>query len=861
MLLGNIFRKASPAIRRAYEAGGTAPAGAFGIERLLGKMRLSKEITIMTSISPKARDVGERLFRGDFPLAKNFLGEKRADSAENTFRDLRDTMVGKGREIDQSSYKEYRLRLSKLTDPDPTTTTIIQEHKYQAGKLGLDTKSIFKGRNYLTEAEFYDEAAFAQRRNTANQSFIHPIPEVNRIAKYYKEEGFEPIRKMGIETGELKKEIENNPDFVSSYLSQIYKTDFIREHRQDFVNLVARNLGIPHAGDLAKSRESVTKLQSRVDSIRAKGKNPSRKIIATLEEEKANLKEFEDFDLDAAANEITDNILASPYGMQSHDLAFVGQAKYEKTRKLRIQSSLLAEFEPFLENNIERIFAMYTRTMLPRIILRKTFGKGTELNLSQVLDNVIGEIGKDYNKLMADPTVTKAEVRSLELEKRRIERYTRASFDEFIGLTRLPSDPAALTSRISRAALQINLLRALGGVTVSSIPDIARFAARFGLSKSLEGLGKIIAHSDLAKLSLKEVKDIAGIYELQLGQRVMEQSELYQLLVPYESAVERVLDKATNWFGHITLINYWNQYMKQFAGFLGMQWILEAAQKASRGEILPEKLTARLLEGGIGNEELKGIWEQFSKHGFEEHGIFVAQSAQWTDRALANKLATALKREVDLTILTPALGSRPFLGMFEPVSRHLLQFRSFSLTAVNAIFLSGLQYRDAQILNQVVLGVTLGTFVYYLKGLQAQHRTGEAPDLNWNEVLAQGIDRSGILGFVGDMSAVMERVSRGKIGINPLLGATRASRFKTLDAINLVGGPTVGLIRDLGNITSSGISQEYSNNDVSSFRRTIPFNNLAYLGWLFDNFEEGMKKTLVQPTSQAGQSFLPQGRR
>ena len=841
--------KTSEAVARALEKGGTYVGRMGGVERLF--RRMSKDLQVMTAVSPIARDTGERLYRMPWALEKNFLGEPTIASAEMKYKATRDVTIGTGIETAKEAYSKYKTRLRDAQVSDPATIAIIQEHKNLAGKMGIDAESVFKGRDYLTYAEVLDEAGRARNRNTAEKSFVHPIPEVNAIAKYYGDE-FESLLERGIKSGELNKAIENDPNYVKSYLTHLYKTDLIRDHRAHFVDLVARNQGINHIGDLKKAQEGLAKIQQRVDSIVAQGKNPSEALLARLEKKQKSVEGFEKTDLTKIANDITNNILSSPYGTQHLDPEGVGLARSQKERKLYIHASLLSEFEPYLDTNIERVFAMYTHSMLPRFILRETFGTGSERNLTEVLDNATKKIEEDYNTIQGDPTVTKQETRFLEAERRRVLRYLKASFDEFIGLKRLPSDSAALSSRLSRGILQLSLLRSLGGVTVHSIPDAARHAARFGLQDSMAGLGQIINHWDISKLGLDEVKGIAGIHEMQLGQRMLETSELYQNVVPYQSSIERFMDKSTHWFGHIVLLNPWNQSNKQFAGFLAMNWWIKDARTIAQGGTIPEKRLARLAEAGLGAEDMKKIWGEFEKFGYEEHGIHVAQTSKWTDRDLAEKFGMAIKREADLTSLTPGLGDRPFMGMFEPVSRHLLQFRSFSLSAVNAIFLSGLQYRDAQVLNGILLGVTTGAFVYYLDQMKYHRRTGEIPKLEWNEILANAIDRSGILGFISDSSAVVERVSRGTIGINPLLGASRVSRFKSLDAVNLILGPTVGLGRDLASVSGAIATREWNDSDVSAFRRSIPFNNLEYMVWLFNRLEAGMKKTMVNPVYRGG---------
>ena len=187
------------------------------------------------------------------------------------------------------------------------------------------------------------------------------------------------------------------------------------------------------------------------------------------------------------------------------------------------------------------------------------------------------------------------------------------------------------------------------------------------------------------------------------------------------------------------------------------------------------------------------IWEQFTKHGVDHNGVKIAQTADWDREWLANKFNAAVRREIDTIIVTPGIASRP-LWTSTMVGQHVGQFKSFAFTATQAVMISGLQQRDAAVLNGVLLSIALGALVY---GLQ-EYLKGREPSDDPGVVMVEAFDRSGLTGWLMDAHNMTERVTRGGIGLSRLTGGPTMSRYQSRNVTDTLMGPNGGLLYGRG---------------------------------------------------------------
>lgn len=818
--------KVNPVIKAARSAGGTTAAKSLGFGEFLGRFAGSApEIRLQMYTAPSARYFGEILPRKDSALAKNFEGSASAQGLETNYHRVRDTMLGSTSENMKDLYVKYRQRMVK----QPVPQQGMAQMKTRIGYVfeDISAKITRKDKPYITYKEFREEAAKARRRMSVGAMEPHPIPEVNKAARFYADAIFEPMVPRLIASGLIKENIAKNVNYVSSYLSQIWNIPAIQNNPQKILSLLTEYYTRTQKSGISTLETKISNWETKIGELEKQGRKTARYKKAA-ESARARLEARKRMRPDMMARDFINDITSSPYGMLLPDLPDAKKAKYQKSRAINIPKDMLDGFEEFLENDIEKIAFSYTRMMLPRLLLKEAF-PGDDLALT----GLTRQIAKEYDDLIYSPALSLKDKQSLMVEKNKALIDVKAIRDRFLGIYKLPEDPYSLTQSVSRSLLRLNNLRHLGFVTISSIPDMANHIRRNGMKRTAKTLGAVLSDPKFAGLAMDDLKRSVGIYEMLLHHRFFEQAEIIRGFQPV-NFIEQGLERASDAFGILTLMSPWNQSMKQFASLNTASMILETASKVAKGGKLTKNELAKMLENGLTETHMKGIWDQFTRFGQQHNGILMPQTRGWENQALADIFNNAVRREVEISIITPGLASRP-LWTSTTLGRHLGQFKSFSMTATQAITLNGLQYRDAAALNGFMLSIFLGGSVYVLR----EKMKGNDVKADPGKILAEGIDRSGVLGWLMDANNVIERASRGALGVHPWLDGSQSTRYEARDIYNLLGGPTIGTLADLVRTAGGQATLQPTMGDIRAARRLVPYQNLFYMRWLFDNMERG----------------------
>ena len=204
--------------------------------------------------------------------------------------------------------------------------------------------------------------------------------------------------------------------------------------------------------------------------------------------------------LEAAADDIINKIIGAPAGIVPGELIPDGLTKHAGFTKARTLNIPDERIKDFLESDVNYVMENYIRQVAPEIELTKRFGRVD-------MDGQIKAITEDYNRLISEAATPKERAK---LEKRREAdlRDIRAMRDRLLGTYGAPKDPASFFVRAGRVARHVNFLRLLGGMTISSLPDMARPIMQHGLRSSLKSLGKMltdISAQRIAKADLREM--------------------------------------------------------------------------------------------------------------------------------------------------------------------------------------------------------------------------------------------------------------------------------------------------------------------------------------------------------------------
>ncbi|HHZ6969225.1 TPA: hypothetical protein ACWLU8_001320 [Morganella morganii] len=532
-------------------------------------------------------------------------------------------------------------------------------------------------------------------------------------------------------------------------------------------------------------------------------------------------------ELEAAADDIINKIIGAPAGIVPGELIPDGLTKHAGFTKARTLNIPDERIKDFLESDVNYVMENYIRQVAPEIELTKRFGRVD-------MDGQIKAITEDYNRLISEAATPKERAK---LEKRREAdlRDIRAMRDRLLGTYGAPKDPASFFVRAGRVARHVNFLRLLGGMTISSLPDMARPIMQHGQRSALKPLGKMMTDISKMRIAKADLREMGIGLEYALSSRSKVIADLND---PYSrrSFLERGLEWSSQKFGNFTLMNQYTDTMKMWSGLITQSKVLNAAKAVAGGKKLSKKEITKLAHIGIDESMLHRIADQYSRHGEDLDGLLTGHSHMWDDRVVREAFQSAILKDVRTTVITPGIGDTPLM-MSSELGKIVMQFKTFFFATHNRALVSGIQSGDASFYYGALLQVGLGSLVYVLKSMMAGREINTDPA----NLVKEGLDWSGMMGWLGEPNNVLENLSGGTYGMSAMFGGPPASRYQSRNGIGALLGPTFDLGGDIKNITAGVLNGEFDDREVRSVRKLLPFQNLFYLAPLLNQVEEQMK--------------------
>ena len=90
------------------------------------------------------------------------------------------------------------------------------------------------------------------------------------------------------------------------------------------------------------------------------------------------------------------------------------------------------------------------------------------------------------------------------------------------------------------------------------------------------------------------------------------------------------------------------------------------------------------------------------------------------------------------------------------------------------------------------------------------------------------------------VAVIVEALTDNRIGIRPLLGEGKPYGSSMKSKVGLVG-PSASQIYNIFDIMYDVGGNKYNHYTARNVRRLIPFQNVWYLDWLFDDIEKGLR--------------------
>ena len=693
----------------------------------------------------------------------------------------------------QSVESLSKIKSGRLYSSIDNNNTLYSEYRKSGGKM--------------KRREFNESVSRAVRTGESD------IPQVKQSADYWRNELYNPLRDEMIDLDMLPEGV----DVATSvnYLNRVYSKQKIQANLPSFVSKVSKWLKDKDETLYQQAKDA----SEQIDAAEGADVAKLQAIIDKAEFKKG--KDFDPEDYESIATQIAQRINGTPDGRLPYDWKMgegfssgsggssLGGATALRgplrARKFTIDDDLIEEF---LENDIEVLGTRYLQQTGADIELTRKFGSVT-------LEDEIKQIQDYYTNLMktADGKNAIALGKKMDADIRDIAGMR----DRIRGVYGFQEDN--IWTRIGRSTRDLNYLRLLGGVTVSSLPDAARLLMAEGFVKSFSmGLAPLVTNTKGFKLAAKEAQRY-GIATEAMGPGG--RSSLIADVGDYTqggTAVERGLSSAANKFGRINFLDYWTSGIKQVHAVTMQTSIFDGLSKG--------KFDKRLSRLGIDEQSAKDMMAEVRKHGKKEGKLWITNAKNWDRPDLERMWGAAMRKESDRVIIIP--GQEKPLFMSSELGKSIGQFRSFILSATQRVLVAGVQGQDHNAMGGMISLVGMGMFSYYLKQNIAGRETSDDPA----EWILEGIDRSGATGILAEIHNTVEKVSSNSVGLRSLLGISApASRFVSRSMAESILGPTLGSLLSTTVAASNALtsSDPMTDADVRALRRLVPLQNLSVI--------------------------------
>lgn len=767
--------------------------GTFGLDSAIkavsDKIGLTPpNISLLKSPSKAAREASQQLMENPLYMNKNAEGIASAVAAESNIN----LWQGEWGEILTQAHKNY-VNFRKTPNS--------------------------KG---ISRTGFNELVGEAMRRGDVSN-----IPEVASTAKSTRKL-LDKLKNDAIANKLLPEDVD--VDTALSYFTRQYKRDKI---------LANRNIA-PEAGGKSwdDSLRNWAETAIQKEKLRFLEGNPEKLDPTTLANE-ARIR-FDDVS-DQYIQDVIDNITDRITGTPSDKLPFRIVASERGPLKARTFNISDYAIEPFLESDFEEVLNRTVRMMSSDIEITKAFGDPTMENvLGSKTKGIKGTLADDYQRLKDEAgKITNEKDRVKKIKKlAKQEREDRKNLEGVRDILRgdfgtLGTDPDNVWRKAAFVSRSLQYMSKLGGVALSSSADVARPAVAHGFVRAYgDILPSLITNLKKVKLAAKDA-EAAGIgSEAALNTRT---AAISDVLDPYSSktAFASFVNNTTKYFNKATGINFWNDTMKTWTGIVSQNRIIDVVNKKAAGKSVSKSDNQLIRFLGFDDQAINDVAGQVRKHGGKEGKIWTSNVRNWENENAARIYKAALNKDVNRIIVTPAAGDIP-LNLRTELGKTIGQFQSFNIAATQRVLLNSLQQRDAAALNGITFMVSGGMMAYYLKTVSRGGKLSDDPRV-W---AFEGIDRSGLLAVIMEANNRFEKL--GGYGMSQALGAERASRFQSRNAVGAWLGPSFGTLSDTLSVASGLARGDADKSTVRAVRRMLPFQNLFYTRRLFDKIEQNI---------------------
>ena len=765
--------------------------------------------------------------------------------------DMRMMRVGEieSHKLVKDSYLKYVQRQQKETGADVPKTDFMMMFKNRSKQK--------QSEGWLNQDQFSREVTIARLN-----SFDHAIPEVAEAARHTQKKVYEPLFALANELKIREIPVQSELNFWTQQLKNL------RKKKEGSVTFKSKYGDPDEVYSISRIESTIDKLTQRLKNIKEgggvkdyinivyiknaidKNKDHFRGIIERFYARKGvpiNKAKLNELVEDLSNHFPFIKPRKGDYDVnQRYVFKDPRYARANRSRELNLDKQAQLELidAGMIMSDIFALQKIYARQMIPDILLTRKYGDPNGLGYRFIDDGEMAgfnpglmSVANEYNMKMAmGKKVNRAKLLK---ERDEILGDLEAGIELIKGTYGLPANPHAWTSVAMRTMKHYNALTMLTGF-MAAIPDIARITMTSGVKRGFrtqfEMFGDFLNDGKLFKMGKKEAQSFGEAVDMVTGQRAMlfaDVGDMFGLANKFEGGMGKL--SAVN-FMYINLMSRWTEMAKSMASVTIGSRILEDSIAWGKGG-LSDKWKTALSSSGIDKDMARRIANQFNEHGTKTKSNFMANTSQWTDKQAVDAFGAALNKDINITIVTPGLGDTP-KWMSKELGSTIAQFKKFAMSATQRMLMRGMQEKDLDFLFGSMLLMGSGMLI---DGIYHKYRFNrDYSKLSLTQKLLNAFDRSGLAGIYTDVNKAIETLTDNRFGISPMLGEKKPYGSSTRWKMGTVFGASGGQIYNIFDILYDVGGNKYNHHTAKNVRRLIPFQNVWYLDWLFDDIQKGL---------------------
>lgn len=525
--------------------------------------------------------------------------------------------------------------------------------------------------------------------------------------------------------------------------------------------------------------------------------------------------------------------------------------RYEMQVK-NLQTGEMETFRPldFFDNNIHHVMMSYSRRAAGDIAFGRLRIKDPTTTSSLMVDGITSraEFEEKILKPIADDFQRRGGGEKGRAAAKAAQDRAEFLYKATMGLPLHEIDPD--TAKALRRVRDYNFLRLMNAMGVTQTIEFGRILSMSGFRAALAQMPSLkrIIDPNTGSLMLKNKMarelEMWGVtendYWIGAAKHAFQEERLGESATKAGTVghlYDKAIDRGKEVLANTSFQRPVHSRQQQWAARAAVQWFADNARDMTKFA----KFKDRIADLGLNEQDMKRIHDQIVKYAEAKDPDYRKITAmnfdKWDDAEIRAKLLSSIRRYTNRIIQVNEPGNLPMF-FSHPVAQTFLQFRGFTISAMDKSTLWHMKHHDTQAamvaLGDIVFG---GATFALMTTIRAANRDDR------DEYLAEQLTPTNLalMGFArGGISSVLPMLIDTGImftPMNPLFMGSRTSGTAT-DAIG--GSAPIDLFNSIAGTTkavadSIWSSRELSQQELRGTQRTMPYSNAIPTYLLFES--------------------------